>query len=171
MVTGLLVGRFQPFHKGHLEVVKELLKECDELIIGIGSAQYSHTEENPFTAAERFAMIRASLDEEGISRDRYTIVPITDIHNNAMWVNYVCNIVPKFDVLYTRNPLVTRLVKEAGIAVKEQPEFDRHIYSGTKIRKAMLDGKPWEKFVPKGVAKVIKKIGGVERLKSVVGND
>jgi len=171
MTTGLLVGRFQPFHKGHLEVVKELLKECDELIIGIGSAQYSHTEENPFTAAERFAMIRASLDDEKIPRSKYTIVPITDIHNNAMWVNYVCNICPKFDVLFTRNPLVTRLVKEAGIAVEEQPEFDRHIYSGTKIRKAMLEDKPWEKFVPGGAVRVIKQFGGVERLQSVVGND
>jgi nicotinamide-nucleotide adenylyltransferase len=39
----LLIGRFQPFHKGHLQVVKTIARDCDDIIIGIGSAQYSHT--------------------------------------------------------------------------------------------------------------------------------
>ncbi|MEM3766696.1 MAG: adenylyltransferase/cytidyltransferase family protein, partial [Candidatus Bathyarchaeia archaeon] len=30
---GLFVGRFQPFHKGHLHVIKEILSEVDELVI------------------------------------------------------------------------------------------------------------------------------------------
>ncbi len=52
-LTALLIGRFQPFHNGHLEVVKTISKKCDRMIIGIGSAQLSHTFENPFTAGER----------------------------------------------------------------------------------------------------------------------
>ncbi|MEM1589096.1 MAG: adenylyltransferase/cytidyltransferase family protein, partial [Candidatus Bathyarchaeia archaeon] len=46
---GLFVGRFQPFHKGHLQAVKEILDEVDELVIVVGSAQYSHRIDNPFT--------------------------------------------------------------------------------------------------------------------------
>ncbi|MDP6459455.1 MAG: adenylyltransferase/cytidyltransferase family protein, partial [Candidatus Hydrothermarchaeota archaeon] len=42
-MRGLLIGRFQPFHKGHVYVVKKVLKGVDELIICIGSAQLSHT--------------------------------------------------------------------------------------------------------------------------------
>ncbi|MEM3079801.1 MAG: adenylyltransferase/cytidyltransferase family protein, partial [Thermoproteota archaeon] len=50
---GLFIGRFQPFHLGHLKAVEYIINRVDEVIIGIGSAQYSHTLENPFTAGER----------------------------------------------------------------------------------------------------------------------
>ncbi|MEM0023032.1 MAG: adenylyltransferase/cytidyltransferase family protein, partial [Archaeoglobaceae archaeon] len=49
-MRALFIGRFQPYHLGHHEVVKKILEEVDELIIGIGSAQESHSLENPFTA-------------------------------------------------------------------------------------------------------------------------
>src|SRR3989442_15088954 len=62
----LFVGRFRPFHKGHLAMAKRSLAKHDDLIIGIGSAQYSHTGENPFTAAARLAMLQRAVDGEGI---------------------------------------------------------------------------------------------------------
>ena len=46
--VGLYVGRFQPFHNGHLSIVKEGLAHCARLILVIGSAQESGTEQNPF---------------------------------------------------------------------------------------------------------------------------
>ncbi|MEM2975778.1 MAG: adenylyltransferase/cytidyltransferase family protein, partial [Candidatus Bathyarchaeia archaeon] len=49
MKRGLFVGRFQPFHLGHLTAVKNILKSVDELVIIVGSAQYSHRLDNPFT--------------------------------------------------------------------------------------------------------------------------
>ena len=36
---GLYVGRFQPFHLGHLGAVKSILEDVEELVIVIGSAQ------------------------------------------------------------------------------------------------------------------------------------
>ena len=57
MKRGLVLGRFQPFHFGHLELIKEMVKEEIEPLICIGSAQHSHTSENPFTAEERKEMI------------------------------------------------------------------------------------------------------------------
>lgn len=171
MATALLIGRYQPFHRGHLEVVKKILEECDVLVIGIGSAQYSHSKENPFTGGERLSMIAEALAEEKIPLHRYLIIPIPDINNNAVWVSHVKTYCPPFDVVYTRNPLSKRLFEEAGIKVKEQPLFDRHKYSGTSIREKMIAGQDWEGLVPKGVARVVKKIDGVERLKSVIGND
>ncbi|HIQ38838.1 MAG TPA: nicotinamide-nucleotide adenylyltransferase, partial [Methanothermococcus okinawensis] len=56
-MRGFLIGRWQPFHKGHLSIIEEISKEVDELIIGIGSAQKSHTLNDPFTAGERIMMI------------------------------------------------------------------------------------------------------------------
>ncbi|MBN2517656.1 MAG: nicotinamide-nucleotide adenylyltransferase [Candidatus Altiarchaeota archaeon] len=171
MTVGLLIGRYQPFHLGHLGVVKKILEECDQLIIGIGSAQYSHTGENPFTAGERLTMISEALNEEKIPMHKYLIIPIPDIHNNSVWVSHVASICPEFDVVYTRNPLATRLFKEAGYKVRQQPLFDRVKYSGTEIRKRMLQGLGWEGLIPPAVVKVIRKFGGIERLKSVVGDD
>ncbi len=171
MTTGLLIGRYQPFHRGHLEVVREILGECDLLIIGIGSSQYSHTKENPFTGGERLSMIEEALAGENIPSHRYVIVPIPDINNNALWVSHVKAFCPPFDVVYTRNPLSKRLFEEADIRVRAQPLFDREKYSGTKIRERMIRGEEWESLVPEGVARVIKKLGGVERLKSIIQSD
>jgi len=52
-MRGLLVGRMQPVHLGHLQVIRRILDEVDEVIIGVGSAQLSHTIKDPFTAGER----------------------------------------------------------------------------------------------------------------------
>lgn len=171
MVTGILIGRYQPFHNGHLEVVKKLLEECDVLILGVGSAQCSHTGENPFTAGERYSMISGALKDEKIPLERYIIIPIQDIHNNSIWVQHVESMCPKFDLVYSRNPLATRLFQEAGYTVRQQPLFDRHKYSGTEIRRRMIGGDNWESLIPRGVARVIKRVGGVQRLQSVIGTD
>ena len=165
------MGRYQPFHKGHMEVVKKILEECEVLVIGIGSAQYSHSKENPFTGGERLSMIAEALSDEQVPNQRYLIVPLPDINNNALWVSHVKTYCPPFDLAYTRNPLTKRLFGEANIKVKEQPLYDRHKYSGTAIREQMLKDEDWESLVPKGVARVVKKIGGVERLKGVIGTD
>ncbi|MGA3854978.1 adenylyltransferase/cytidyltransferase family protein, partial [Bacillus pumilus] len=74
-MRGFIIGRFQPFHKGHLEVIKKIAEEVDEIIIGIGSAQKSHTLENPFTAGERILMITQSLKDYDLT---YYPIPIKD---------------------------------------------------------------------------------------------
>ncbi|MEM2787642.1 MAG: adenylyltransferase/cytidyltransferase family protein, partial [Archaeoglobaceae archaeon] len=66
----LIFGRFQPFHLGHLNVIRWALERFDELVLLVGMADESHTLRNPFTAGERITMIRESLKEEGISLDR-----------------------------------------------------------------------------------------------------
>jgi len=154
MTTALLVGRFQPFHKGHLEVVKKILEECDYLIIAIGSSQYSGTEDNPLNGDERERMIYNVLKDEGVVD--WEIVQVMDIHDNDRWVAHVKKVCPPFDVAYSGNPLTQKLFKEAGIEVREQPMYDRHIYSGTKIRKLISSGGKWEDLVPATSIKTIK---------------
>jgi nicotinamide-nucleotide adenylyltransferase len=56
-----MVGRFQPFHIGHLALARQILGECDELVIAIGSAQFNFIEKDPFTAGERVVMIHGAL--------------------------------------------------------------------------------------------------------------
>ncbi|MEM3054901.1 MAG: nicotinamide-nucleotide adenylyltransferase [Candidatus Bathyarchaeia archaeon] len=168
---GLFVGRFQPFHLGHLTVVKEVLKEVDELVIVVGSAQYSHRIDNPFTTGERLVMIRRALEEAGIDCKRIWIVPVPDIHIHMVWVSAVEGYTPRFKTVYSNEPLTRRLFTEAGYEVKSIRYHKRKVYSATEIRKRILKGENWEELVPKSVAEFIKEIGGVERLKDLTKSD
>ena len=161
----LLLGRFQPFHKGHLQVVRSIAKKCDSLIIGIGSAQYSHTFENPFTAGERHLMISRALKDEGMKE--YFLVPIVDINRYAVWVAHVVSLVPPFEVVFTNNNLTRRLFSEAKYEVRDSPMFNREIYSGTEIRHRIASGEEWRDLVPTAVAKVIDDIDGVNRIRDL----
>ena len=56
-MIGFLIGRFQPFHLGHLEAIKFALGKVEHLHVGIGSSNKSYEERNPFTADVRKKMI------------------------------------------------------------------------------------------------------------------
>ena len=117
------MGRFQPFHLGHLGAVKAVLKEVDELIIVIGSAQYSHNLNNPFTAGERLVMIRNAMQEAKLSLSKLWIVPVPDVHLHMLWVSEVEGYTPKFDICFSNEPLTKRLFSEAGYQVTEHRVF------------------------------------------------
>jgi nicotinamide-nucleotide adenylyltransferase len=168
---GLYVGRFQPFHLGHLNAIEDVLKEVDEIVIVIGSAQYSHTPNNPFTAGERLVMVRRALEGCGINQEKVWIVPVPDVHLHMMWVSSVQGYTPHFDTVYSNEPLTRRLFMEAGHKVKPIRFFDRKVYSSTEIREKIVRGEDWEKFVPKSVASFIKEIDGINRLKDLTKSD
>lgn len=166
-----MIGRFQPPHKGHLEVIKEILDEVDELIIGIGSAQLSHQLDDPFTAGERILMLNKTLVQSEIDLPRSYFIPIPDVNNNALWVSNVLSFSPPFSIVYSGNPLVKRLFKERDFKVKTPPMFNRNEYRGTEIRRRMVGNEKWKPLVPPGVLEVIEEIDGVERLKDLSMTD
>ena len=171
MKRGVFVGRFQPVHNGHLEVIKRIMKEVDELVIIVGSSQYSHRLDNPFTAGERITMIRKALEEEGIQLPRIWIIPVPDVHQHALWVSQIVGYSPKFDVVYANEPLTRRLFTEAGFRVEPMPFIKREVYLATEIRKRMSSGENWEELVPSSVVKFIKDVGGDVRLRDLNKTD
>lgn len=168
MIRGLYLGRFQPYHLGHHQVLSQIAQEVDEIIICIGSAQKSHELENPFTAGERMLMISNALEEFDI---KHYVIPIEDIQRNSLWVSHVKSMVPPFETAYTNNPLVIELFREAGIEVRQSPLFKRDSYSGTEIRRKMLSDDNWEHFVPEKVVGIIQGINGVKRMKTIAQSD
>lgn len=168
---GLYVGRFQPFHIGHLDAIKYALKEVDELVVVIGSAQYSHNSKNPFTAGERLVMIRKALLEAKIDYSKLWIVPVPDVHLHMLWVSAVEGYTPKFDALYSNDPLTRRLFMEAGYKVKGLPLFDRKVYDSTIVREKMIKDENWAELVPKSVLDFVMEIDGVNRLKDLALTD
>ena len=161
----MIIGRFQPFHNGHLEVIRKISKASDNMTIGIGSAQYSHTVNNPFTAGERYLMISDTLKDAGI--DNAYIVPMEDLNRYSVWVSHVLSMSPPFSVVYSNNTLTRRLFLEAGYNVKDSPIYNRSEYSGTEVRRRMLFDEDWRSLVPKAVADVIDSIDGIGRIKGL----
>lgn len=166
-----MIGRFQPPHKGHIEVIGGILKEVDELIIGIGSAQLSHELDDPFTAGERILMFNEALIESEVDLSKVYLIPIPDVNNNALWVSNVLSFSPPFSVVYSGNPLVKRLFKERDFEVRSPPMFNRGEYRGTEIRRRMLEDEEWEDLVPEGVYEIITEVDGVKRLKDLSKTD
>ncbi len=166
-VRGILIGRMQPVHNGHMQVIDKILDEVDEIIIGIGSAQLSHELKDPFTAGERVVMINQALAESGVDSSRYYIIPMQDINFNAVWVSHVKMLTPPFSVVYSGNSLVKQLFSEEGFKVEQPPLYDRLHLSGTEVRRRMLENLNWEELVPKAAAEFINEINGVERLKNL----
>jgi len=162
------IGRFQPYHLGHHKVIGMLINEVEELIIGVGSAQKSHTTIDPFTAGERVMMISKAVSEFDIP---FYVIPIEDVEYNSLWVSHVKAMVPPFSVVFSNNPLVERLFYEAGIPVRNLPMFNRGKYSGTEIRRRMIEGEVWESLVPKCVADIIYEVKGVERIRKLAQTD
>ncbi|WP_132057514.1 nicotinamide-nucleotide adenylyltransferase [Halorussus amylolyticus] len=168
MTRGFYIGRFQPYHNGHHNVVQSIAEDVDELVLGIGSAGDSHSQHDPFTAGERIMMITKSL----VDSDLVTYaVPIEDLDRNSVWVSHVQSMSPDFDVAYSNNPLVIQLFKEAGVEVHQSPMFNRHVLEGTEVRERMIDGKDWERLVPDPVVDVIGEIDGIERIQRVSDSD
>lgn len=173
MKRGLVAGRFQPFHKGHLALVRQALSECDELIIVVGSAQFNFIDKDPFTAGERLLMIHNALGEAGINLSKCYIIPFNNDENNARWIGYLRSQVPPFEIIYSGNEFVAHLasVSDRSLTIRK-PEFEKKDeYSGTNIRHLIASGGPWRNLVPSAVAKVIEEVGGVERISILQKSD
>ncbi len=163
-MRALLIGRVQPFHRGHLEVVRRVRADrpTAPVLIGVGSAEESYTWENPFTAGERLEMIGLALAEAKV--DGTLLVPIMDISRHALWVNYLEALLPTFDRVYTNNPLTRLLFERAGYLVESPPLFDRERFEGARIREQLAEGSGWKDAVPPAVAAYLDEIGAPARL-------
>lgn len=167
-MTAVMIGRYQPFHLGHLELVRQVLDENDEIIILIGSSQANFTLKNPFTAGERVWMIRDSLIESKIDLSRVFLVNVTDDENNVKWFSNIKSVSPPFNVLYTGNNFVRTLLKRETIILKKPKLIEGNLLKGSVIRKLILeDNTKWQELVSKSVIKIFKEIDAVERIRNI----
>lgn len=167
LMRGLLIGRFQPFHNGHLMLVNSILDECDELVIAVASAQFNYLAKDPFTAGERIEMIHEALRGESIDLTRCYIIPIANDENNARWFLHLSSYIPKVDVVYSGNEYVRMLLKD-HIKVRDVRLFSRDRFNASRIREMMVNDQDWRALVPKSVASLIDKFDGVNRLKVII---
>ena len=164
-MDGLLIGRFQPFHLGHLDAVLFGLSRAENLFIGIGSSNKSNERENPFSAKERTDMIISSIESSII--DRIKIFDIPDVDNHEKWTFEIDQIVPKYDIVFTNDEFTKTLFEKRKISVVSVVLKDREKFSGTNVRQLITDDKNWQDLVPHGTRKVLDRINAKERLKNL----
>ena len=92
-MTGVVLGRFQPLHKGHQLIIDKSLKECSKVVILISSSQESRTYKNPLTFLERKKLIE-------LVYPNITILPLKDlgVGNNCLWGDYIVNFLKEHNV-------------------------------------------------------------------------
>jgi nicotinamide-nucleotide adenylyltransferase len=165
MTRGLLVGRFQPFHLGHLAVARSIrsARPDEPLLLAVGSAQLSYTPDNPFTAGERVEMIDRALREASL--DGCEVIPVVDIDRHALWVAHLESLLPPFRQVYTNNPLTRLLFERAGYPVESPALVDRGSLEGAVLRKRMAEGAEWADRVPPAVAAYLREIDGESRVR------
>ncbi|MFX1236977.1 MAG: nicotinamide-nucleotide adenylyltransferase [Promethearchaeota archaeon] len=164
----LFIGRFQPLHHGHLYIIRNILKSCKKIKIGIGSSQLSYEKNNPFSGVERKQFIQAALNKRHIKKDQYEIFEIPDIYNAKKWVDHVVSITGEFDVIYSNSNWVRALFSNKEFDVGKKYELFKKEYCGSNIRN--LIGKNeigWKRLVPKEVIDLIQKFTGIERIKKI----
>lgn len=165
---GLFIGRFQPFHLGHLATIKFALTNVEELIIAIGSAEKSHELRNPFTAGERIEMIKSSLDADTeIDIGKIFIIPVPDINIHSLWTHQVDVLVPKYNLVFSNDPFTCILFREKGKKVIEPALHQRDVLSATQIRCRMIKNGDWKRLVTLQTVKVIEDIHGIKRIKAI----
>ena len=164
-MNGLLIGRFQPFHLGHLDAVLFGLARTDSLSICIGSSNKYNEKKNPFSATERREMILSSIEPSIINRIKIFNIP--DVDNHEKWTSEIDQIVPKYDVVFTNDEFTKTLFEKRQINVIQVMLKDREKFSGTNIRQLILDDKNWQDLVPEGTRKVLDKINAIDRLKNL----
>lgn len=167
---GIIHGRFQILHNGHLEYLLEGMKKCEYLLIGISSPDSDSTKytasnphrsldsANPMTYYERFEMIRSAMLECSIPREKFDIVPFP-INVPEKLFNYVPKegkyLMTLYDEWsYEKNEILSAL--GCDIDVMWERTNDQKVTSGTEVRSKIIHGEPWGNLVPKSVYRFIK---------------
>ena len=164
-MNGLLIGRFQPFHLGHLDALRFALSKVDKLWIGLGSSNKPLQKNNPFSAEEREEMILSSIDESMKSRIQIYFIP--DLENHIKWIELIDTLVPKFDTVFTNDELTRHLYSKRDVEVLPIPFVKRDILSGTNIRDMIISDQTWEDLVPEGTKNFLYKTSAKQRLKNL----
>jgi len=164
-MNGLLIGRFQPFHLGHLDALQFALSKVDKLWVGLGSSNLPPQKDNPFSAEQREEMILSSIDE--VMKEKISIYFIPDLDNHIKWIEKIDTIVPKFDIIFSNDELTNHLYSKRNIQVMTIPFLKRDKLSGTHIRDLIICDQKWNDLVPDGTKNYLEKINAKNHLKNL----
>lgn len=167
MSRGMIHGRFQPFHNGHLEYLRGAAAQSDEVFVGITNPDPQRIKEepsdplrhlpesNPFSYVERLLMISAVAEEEGIHAH---VIPFP-VNEPELWPAYVPAGVTQYLRLFSEwGGTKLERMRAAGYEVVVLDEGAEKEISGIQVREALRSGGEWESLVPPAVARVLRSL-------------
>ena len=118
----IFIGRFQPFHNAHYEILKRASELSDKVIVIIGSSKQPRTFKNPFKYQERISILEKSLE----SLDAvFHIEPIVDtIYNNHTWASGVQKIVSILTEPNSKIAIIGHKKDETSFYLDMFPQWD-----------------------------------------------
>ena len=156
-------GRFNPPHKGHMKVIKNILKKVDKIEIVIGAKEKKDTKRNPFSGEERVKMMKAYLKEERIPVQRARVITIPDGKTWEEARQMLLKKCPKANIIFTDKK---RVINTLGKVLEVRKIRRTGNISSTRIRNAIKKDKKWKHLTGRSVAKIIEDKKWVERIKS-----
>lgn len=167
-----ITGRFQPFHRDHLDLVMHGLKLADQVIIGItnpdrrslkavpSSSHRHRSSANPFTYLERQRIIHAALKGAAISPARYEVVPFP-LDDPNVWRDYIPASTRQLVRVFSdweRDKAAA--LRDGGYEVVVLDGDPGHRISSSSVRAAMASGLPWQHWLPRGCAETLNALPG-----------
>jgi bifunctional NMN adenylyltransferase/nudix hydrolase len=151
------IGRFQPFHLGHLSVLKQAFESASHVIVVLGSANCAQNPKNPFSVAQREYLIRSALTEE--ERQRLTVVSVRDyLYDDGKWVMEVQNKVHEI-AGYDKNVALIGYKKDRSSYYLDlfplwqfiHASANKYTIDATDVRQRWFTRAPFEHLVPESV--------------------
>lgn len=175
--TGVVFGRFQPFHLGHMQYVNLAKQQCDHLIIGITNADPLHTKKvmadeqrssagsNPFTFYERKKMVEGALLENNYRPDSFEIVPFPI--NFPEFIKYYIpiNTIVYLALLDDWGHAKIKLLESVELSVCIV-DLKQKLTTATEIRQRIKTGQSYHQLLPGSVYRFIMENKLEERIKS-----
>ena len=162
-MNGLLIGRFQPFHLGHLAALQFAIPKVDKLWLGLGSSNKPIEKNNPFSIEERKKMILSSIDDS--IQNKISIFPIPDLDNHVRWIQNIDTIVPDYEIIFSNDPMTEHLYSKRNVQVIAIPFLKRDQLSGTQLRDLIKSDQKWNDLVPEGTKLILENLDAKNRLK------
>ncbi|WP_407307919.1 nicotinate-nicotinamide nucleotide adenylyltransferase [Acinetobacter sp.] len=158
----VFIGRFQPFHLAHMQTIKIALKQSQNVILALGSAQNERNIKNPFSVAEREQMILSNFSSEDQKRIRF--VHVIDVYNDEKWQKLVKSLVAEVVEPKAKVGLIGHFKDESSYYLQLFPEWEMveleslvGAISATPLREAYYRGEIIESALPLGTSEFLKK--------------
>lgn len=180
---GVIMGRFQGLHMGHMEYLLAGAQRCDHLLVGVtnftpweekpdGVRELARSQRNanPFTYYERMVMLRDSLVEAGLPRERFDVIPFP-IEYPERIANFAPPDAAYYVTIYDQwGEHKRQVLEDLGLRTEVLWVRDdsQRLTSGTEVRRLIAQGQPWEHLVPPAARRYIESHGLIQRLKDAL---
>ena len=156
------IARTEPPTNAHLSYILKLTRLYKKVVIISGSCYSLGTERHCFPYVVRKTMLKAMLDEAGISREKYEIVPLADNDSNQLWLEDVIKLCKKYNIsdIASGNDWVQDILSnqnEYPLTVGDIPLDVPLSYRATDVRYAIEKGDydKLKEYLPRAVLRIM----------------